>query len=147
MFGGESGAGFAWLPRGKRRTAELVVLALNLRRYDDLPPLLTDNFIYFDTVGARIDGCAQFIEAARAMHQRAPDQIIEMDDVSVVDNDLLVRGRIRSAIPAFHSESLWRASFDGRRMSGLQAFRKDNAVSLPAILRQRSMIRIEAGRS
>ncbi len=147
MFSGESGAGFAWFPRGKRRTAELVVLALNMRQYEDLTGLLTGDFIYLDTMGSRIDGRVEFIAAVRLMHERAPDQTVEMDDVSIVDNDLLVRGRLRSVNPAYHSESLWRAGFDGRMMSGLQAFRKDNAVSLPGILRQRATIRIEAGRS
>lgn len=125
-----------WKRRGHRRVADLLVQAINARAYADMRPLLTDDFIYLDTMSAAIAGPDAFIDAMRLFYERVPDLRIEVDGYSSVAAALLIKGRIVSQDPEYNAESLWRAEFRGECMSELQAFRERNAASLPQIVKR-----------
>lgn len=125
-----------WKRGGYRRLADLLVQALNAHAYDDIRPLLTDDFIYLDTMGSEISGPDGFIDTMRLLHQKVPDFQVELHGCSAVGGSLLVTGLIHSDNPDYASDSLWRVEFAGERMRELQAFRENNAASMSALIKR-----------
>lgn len=124
---------FGWPRRGKRRTAELLVDALNARRYEKLDALVIDDLLYLDTMSNPLRGRAAFVSTNLRLHLEAPDLTIELDDFSQSAGTLLVRGRTVSSVPDYCSESLWQVKFAGDKISEIQAYRDNNAISLPLL--------------
>ncbi len=133
MFGLGAKNRLSWWRRGKRRTAEQLVAVLNARRYEKLEGLVTEDLLYLDTLSNPLRGRAAFVSANLRLHRDAPDLTIVLDDFSEAGGTLLVRGRTVSSAPDYCSDSLWQVKFAGERISELQAFRDNNAISLPGI--------------
>ena len=119
-----------WFGPSRRGLTDRVVRMLNERRYDALADILAEDFVFLDTAGSPIRGREPFLEAMREVHRQAPDIRIEVDEEFEQEGDVLTKGRLVSAEPDYRSESLWRIKFAGDKVSEIQAFRDNNAVSV-----------------
>lgn len=129
-------AALEWLRRSKRRTAERLVAVLNARQYEKLGSLITEDLLYLDSMSNPLEGRAAFVSANLQLHRDAPDLTIVLDEFSEAGGVLLVRGRTVSSTPEYCTNSLWEVKFAGDRISHIQVFRDNNAISLPNIARR-----------
>ena len=122
-----------WRNKREKQLAMRIAAHLNAREYEAVLPLLSDDFIYSDTVGSRIYGGEDFIDAVRLLHLHAPDETIHFKEFARDGDVLLIKGEIASQQPGFSWPSLWKVAFAEGKVSEVEAFRENNAVSIPAL--------------
>lgn len=122
-----------WRKRREKQLAMRIAAHLNAREYDALLTLLSDDFTYSDAVGSRIQGGEDFIDAVRLLHLHAPDETIHFKEFARDGDTLLIKGEIASHLPEFSWPSLWKVGFSDGKVSEVEAFRENNAVSIPAL--------------
>lgn len=134
-----------WRNKREKQLAKRIAAHLNAREYDAVLPLLSDDFTYCDAVGSRIDGAEDFIAAMRLLHLHAPDETIHFKEFALDRDVLLIKGEVASQLPEFSSPSLWKIAFAEGRVSAVEAFRENNAVSIPAFYRRSQLQAVRAG--
>lgn len=134
-----------WRNKRKKQLAKCLAAHLNAREYEAVLSLLSDDFTYSDAVGSRIDGAEDFITAVRLLHFHAPDETIHFNEFARDGDVLLIKGEIVSRQPGFSSPSLWKVAFTENRVSAVEAFRENNAVSIPALYHRSQLQAQRAG--
>lgn len=95
--------------------------------------LMTDDMVYVDGRGYRLDGHSACSAAARAFHKLEPNYRFEVLQASARGDTVLVRGRAHADDPRFEGEILVRAKVRGGFLCEYQVNRH-NATPLAKIL-------------
>jgi ketosteroid isomerase-like protein len=122
-----------WRTNPKAKLARRFLDALCAGDAATVDALMTDDVVYTDGRGYRLEGFAACSAAARAFHKLEPDYRFRLDDTSVRGETVMFRGVATAANPQMCGELLVHATLRDGRICAWQVHRH-NAPALAKIL-------------